>query len=114
MHAERAGLQLQRMLPFGDRRWNVAAVEVGARQLFMSARLVGILLQLLPQLTNDLLEEAGVEVSDLQIALGDLHARIQLERRLEMRDRLVVEAFVVKNDAKVVVGTSVVWIDALR
>src|SRR5690606_2770037 len=92
----------------------VAAVVIRPRELVARFRIVRISLQAQPQLSAQAFEMAGTEVGDLQVALGDLHAWIDLERVLEMTHRLVVQALVVEDDAEVVVRTRILRVDAAR
>ena len=51
-------------------------------------------------------------VGDLEVALGDLHPRVELERARELLDGLGDEALLVVEDAEVVVRARVRRIDA--
>ncbi len=63
------------------------------------------------QLGNAGVVVAGVEVRDLEIALRDLHLRVELERLHERGDGLLVESLVVVQDPQVVVRAGVRRID---
>jgi hypothetical protein len=54
---------------------------------------------------------AGVEIRNLEVALRDLHLRVELERAHERGCRLGVQPLVVIQDAEVVVRTGVRRID---
>ena len=72
---------------------------------------LGVLAQPLAQLGDALVVVAGVEVRDLEVALGDLHLAVELQRLHERRNRFLVEALVEVEHPEVVVRSGVRRID---
>ena len=97
----------------GDRARAVAGVEVRLGQPPARVGIRGILAQALAQLADEPVVEAGVEVGDLQVALGNLHLGVDGQRPLELGDGLLVHPLVEVEDAQVVVRARVGRVDAL-
>ena len=106
------GAHLQQPLPLADRARDIAAVQVCAREPLARAQIARIREQLRAQVRDETLVIARVEVRDLQVAVGHLHALIELERFLEVLDRFLVQSLVVEDHAEVVVRAGVARIDA--
>ena len=96
---------------FGDRFLESAQNRVRAAQLPARVALVRRLAQPLLQLGDAAVVEAGVVVGDLEIALSDLHARVELERARELLDGLGDEALLIVEDAEIVVRPRIRRID---
>ena len=82
-----------------------------APELPARVAILGTQAQLLLQFRNARVVVAGVEVRDLEIALRDLHLRVELERLHERGDRFLVQPLVVVQHAEVVVRARVRRID---
>ena len=96
---------------FGDRFFVRPENRVRAAQLPARLALVGRLAQPLLELVDAPVVVAGVVIRDFEIALGDLHARVELQRPRELLDGLGDEALLVIQDAEVVVRPGVRRID---
>ena len=88
--------------------------RVGAPELPARVAVVDAEAELLAQLRDAAVVVARVEVRDLEVALRDLHLRVELERLRERRRRLLVQPLVVVEHAEVVVRARVRRIDAPR
>jgi hypothetical protein len=82
-----------------------------AAQLPARVPIVGGPAQPLLQLRHAAVVVAGVVVGDFEVALGHLHARIELERVRELLDGLRDEALLVIENAEVVVRARVRRVD---
>ena len=96
---------------FGDGFFVRPENRVRAAQLPARLTLVGRLAQPLLELVDAPVVVAGVVIRDFEIALGDLHARVELQRPRELLDGLGDEALLVIQDAEVVVRPGVRRID---
>ncbi len=101
----------EQLLELGRSVIVLAQNRIGAPELPAGVAVVGGLPQPLPQLRHPLVVVAGVVVGDLQVALRHLHLRVELERAGELSDRLLDQAFLVIEDAEVVVGPGVRRVD---
>ena len=101
----------QQLLEFRHRFLEGAEDRVGAAQLPARVALVGGLPQLFLQLGDATVVIAGVVIGDLEVALRDLHARVELERPRELLDGLGNEAFLVVENAEIVVRARIGGID---
>ena len=101
----------QQLLELGDRVLEDAEDRVGTAQLPARVTLVGRLPQLLLQLGDPPVIEAGLVIGDLEVALRDLHAGVELERPRELLDGLGHEAFLVVENAEIVVRARIGWVD---
>ena len=101
----------EQLLEFGDRLLEGAEDRVGAAQLPARVALIRRLAQPLLQLGDAAVVVAGIVVGDLEIALRDLHAWVELEGARELLDRLGDEAFLIVEDAEIVVRPCVRRID---
>ena len=97
---------------FGDRVRLLAEQGVHAAQLPPRLTVLRFEAQPLLELRHAAVIVAGVEVRDLEIALGDLHFLVELQRLHERVDRFLVQSFVVVQNAEVVVRPGVRRIDA--
>ncbi len=106
------GLVREQLFEFGHRLLVCAQDRVGAAELPARIALVGCLAESFLQLGHAAIVETGVAVGDLEVALGHLHARVELERPRELVDGLGDEALLVVEDAEVVMRAGVRRIDA--
>ena len=97
-----------------DRLSHVAQHGVGAPQFPTHAWVARPLVQLPAELLHPRVEVAAREVGDLQVALGDGHARIEFERARELHHRIRRHSPVVVQDAEVVVRARVTGINSVR
>jgi hypothetical protein len=99
------------LLELGHRVVELAQRGEGASQLEPRLAVVGRLAQPLLQLRDAAVVVAGAVVGDLEVALGDLHLRVELQRARKLRDRFGDQSLLIVQDAEVVVGPGVSGID---
>jgi len=99
------------LLELGHRVVELAERGEGASQLEPGLTVVGRLAQPLLQLGDAAVVVAGAVVGDLEVALGDLHLRVELQRARKLRDRFGDQSLLIVQDAEVVVGPGVGGID---
>ena len=104
----------QQLFEFRDGFRERAEDGVGAAQLPARIALVGRAAEPLLQLRDAAVVEAGVVVGDLEVALGDLHAGIELEGARELLDRLGHQTLLIVEHAEIVVRAGVRRIDPAR
>ena len=100
-------------LEFDDRFRGVAQRGVGPGQLPTRIPVVRVVPQAFAQLGHPGVVIARVPVGDLQVGLGHLHLRIELERAPEFGDRLGHQPPAIIQNAEVVMGPGVRRIDAV-
>ena len=83
-----SGIEAQQLAELVDGIVDVPEQRVRSAQLPARVTVVGLDAQAVLQLGNATVVVAGVEVRDLQVALRDLHLRVELERARERGDRL--------------------------
>ena len=101
----------QQLLEFRDGVFVGGENRVRAPHLPARVAIVGRAAELFLELGDAAVVVAGVVIRDLEIALRDLHARIELERARELFDRLGDEALLVVEDAQIVVRPRIRRID---
>ena len=101
----------EQLLELRDRFLIGSEDRIGAAELPARVALVGRGPQAFPQLGDAVVVEARVVIGDLEVALRDLHARVELERAGELLDGLGDEAFLVVENAEIVVRARVGRVD---
>ena len=101
----------QQLGELGERGGVLVEQRIGAREFPARGAVGGPLAQQLAQFPDAPVVVAGLEVGDLEVALRDLHLRVEFQRAHEGLHRLFVQPLVVVEHPEVVVRPRVRRID---